>query len=77
MFFEITLLQVFYVQIAKGKKSKNAKDNNSKKCINFFLNFHQVIYSLSSISRPSLKILAVIIFEISSFSMSKFAKGNN
>ena len=30
-----------------------------------FLNFHQLIYSLSSISRPSLKLLAVIVFEIS------------
>ena len=32
---------------------------------NFFLNFHQLIYLSSSISRPSLKFLAVIIFEIS------------
>ena len=30
-----------------------------------FLNFHQVIYSLSSISWPSLKLLAVVVFEIS------------
>ena len=31
----------------------------------FFNIFHQVIYSLSSISWPSLKLLAVIVFEIS------------
>ena len=35
-----------------------AKGNNWKKT---FLNFHQVIYSLSSISCPSLKLQAVII----------------
>ena len=32
---------------------------------NFFLNFHQLIFSSSYISRPSLKFLAVIVFEIS------------
>ena len=32
-----------------------------------FFNFHQVIYSLSSISCPSLKLLAVMVFKISSF----------
>ena len=36
-----------------------------KKYNNFFLNFHQLIYSLSSISRPSLKLPSVIVFEIS------------
>ena len=36
-----------------------------KKKITFFLNFHPWIYSSSSISRPSLKFLGVIVFEIS------------
>ena len=36
-----------------------------KKYNYFVLNFHQLIYSSSSISRPSLKFLAVIGFEIS------------
>ena len=36
-----------------------------KKINNFFFNFHQLIYSSSSISWPSLKLLAVIVFEIS------------
>ena len=30
-----------------------------------FLDFHQVFYLLSSISWPSLKLLAVVVFEIS------------
>ena len=33
----------------------------------FFLNFHQVIYSLPSISYPTLKLLAVTVFKRSSF----------
>ena len=37
-----------------------------KNIITFFLNFHQLIYSSFSISLPSLKLLAVIVFEISS-----------
>ena len=36
-----------------------------KNNITFFLNFNQLIYSSSSISRPRLKLLAVIVFEIS------------
>ena len=48
---------------------KFAKGNNLKRIkITFFLNFHKVIYSLSSMSCQSLKLLAVIVFEISSFS---------
>ena len=46
---------------------KNAKDNSSIKQNNFFLNVHQVIHSLFSIRCPSLKLLAVIDFEIPSF----------
>ena len=34
---------------------------------NHFLDFYQVILSLSSISRASLKLPAVMVFEISSF----------
>ena len=36
-----------------------------KKYNSFILNFHQLIYSSSSISKPSLKFLAIIVFEIS------------
>ena len=36
-----------------------------KKYDNFFSNFHQLISLSSSISWPSLKLLAVIVFEIS------------
>ena len=36
-----------------------------KKYNNFFLNFHQLMYSSSSISWQRLKLLAVIVFEIS------------
>ena len=43
--------------------TKFAKGNNSKEI--FFLYFYQVIYSLLSISRLSLKLLAIIVFEIS------------
>ena len=49
---------------AKGINSKNAKAI-TKKSIYFFINFHQVIYSLPSISCPTLELLAA--FEISSF----------
>ena len=44
----------------------------TKKKIFFFLNFHQIIYSLSTITWLSLKLIAVTVFE-----MSKFAEGNN
>ena len=33
-----------------------------KKYKSFILNFHQLIYSSSSISKPSLKFLAIIVF---------------
>ena len=46
------------VQICKGRLFEN-------NIITFFLDFHQLIYSSSSISWPSLKLLAVIVFEIS------------
>ena len=50
-----------------------------KNKITFFLNFHQLIYSSSSISWPSLKLLAVIIsrYHDYKFSKSKSAKGDN
>ena len=41
-----------------------------------FINFHQVIYALPSISCLILELLAVMVFEISYF-LSKFAKDNN
>ena len=46
---------------------KNAKAKTKKKEIHFFLNFHQVIYSLTSISCSTLVLLAGRVFEISSF----------
>ena len=49
----------------KSIKSKKYKGDNLIK--RFFLNFHQVIYSLPSISCPVLELLAVAVFEISSF----------
>ena len=45
---------------------KNAKVI-TKKYVYIFLNFHQVIYSLPSISCPTLELLALMDFEISSF----------
>ena len=62
-------------KFAMGINSKNAKTITKKKR-NIFLNFHQVIHSLPSISYPTLELLAGTVFEISSF-LSKFAKGNN
>ena len=56
-------------KFARGNYSKNVKSNNSKNKINkitIFGKFHQVIYLLSSISCLSLKLLAVIVFVISS-----------
>ena len=52
--------------------SKFTKNNYSKKMEKailrkIFLNINQVICSFSSISFPSLKLLNVIVFEISSF----------
>ena len=56
--FEISWWQVFNDQnLQRAIPWKNK--------ITFFFNFHQVIYSLSSISWLSLKLLAVIVFEIS------------
>ena len=50
----------------KFSMSKFAKGNNSKKIKWFlFLIFHQIIYSLFTISWPSLKLLAVIVYEVS------------
>ena len=59
--------------------SKFAKGISLKKCKKkyTFLNFHQLIYLLPSISCPDLELLAVTVFEISSFLCQKFAKGNN
>ena len=60
---------------AKGNNSENAKGNNRKNKITFFLNLHQVIYSLSSISYSSLfkAPSCKSIWDIK-FSMFKFAK---
>ena len=56
------------ILITSFQCQKFANGNNSKNQTNFFfLNFHQNIYSLSSITCPSLKLIAVIVFEISNF----------
>ena len=57
-------------KFAKVINLKNAKAI-TKKEKNIFINFHQLIYLLHSISCQDLEPLAV------KFSMSKFAKGNN
>ena len=62
-----------YPNLQRALTKKKAKTITKKK--DFFLNFHQVIHSLPSISCPTLELLAVTVFEISSF-LSKFAKGN-
>ena len=49
------------------KQVSNDEGNNCFELYIFFLNFHQVIYSLPTISCPSLKLLAVMVFEVSSF----------
>ena len=56
-------------KFAKGNNSKNAKGNNLEKIIYkiVFKNFQQVVYSFSAFRCLSLKLLAVIVFEISSF----------
>ena len=59
---------------SKGNSSKYPKGNKSKK---MFLNFHHVIFSLSSISCLSLNLLAVMFFLDIKFYMSKFANNNN
>ena len=46
-------------------QSLNLQREIIRKNKKLFLNFHQLIYSSSSISWPSLKLLAVIVFEIS------------
>ena len=53
-------------KLAKRINSKNAKAIIKKKEL-YFIDFHQVIYSLPSISCPTLELLAVTVFEISSF----------
>ena len=61
-------------KFAKGINLKNAKAITKKEI--YFKQF-SLIYSLPSISCPDLKLLAVTVFEISSFLCQKFAKGNN
>ena len=48
-------------KFAKGINSKNAKAMTKKKTV-YFIDFHQVIYSLPSISCPTLELLAVTVF---------------
>ena len=62
-------------KFAKGINLKNAKAITKKEM--YFINFHQVIYSLPSISCPDLELLAVTVIEVSSFLCQKFEKGNN
>ena len=59
----------------KFAKGISAKKKCKGRYFLVLLIFHQVIYSLPSISCLRLKLLAVTVLEIK-FSMSKFAKGN-
>ena len=56
-------------KFAKGINLKNAKARTKKKYT--FINFHQLIYSLPSISCPDLELLAVTVFDISDFKICK------
>ena len=53
-------------KFVKGINSKNAKAITKERNIYIF-NFHQVIYSIPSISCPTLELLAVTVFDESSF----------
>ena len=63
-------------KFAEGINLKNAKAI-TKKEIYFLSIFTSFSYSLPSMSCPDLELLAVTVFEISSFLCQKFAKGNN
>ena len=68
MVFEIYLCFKFSMcKRARAITHKMQRAITPKNNITFSQNFHQLIYSLLSISCPSLKLLAVIDFEISSF----------
>ena len=60
--FEATCCNSFWDILTTSFQCQNLPRVITRK--NFFFYFHQVIYSLSSISWPSLKLLAVIVFEI-------------
>ena len=63
-------------KFAKGITHKNAKTKTKKRKY-FFFSFHQVsTHYPFFISCLTVELLAVTVFEISSF-LSKFAKGNN
>ena len=49
-------------KFAKGIYLKKAKAITTRQIEIYFINFHQLIYSLPSISCPDLKLLAVTVF---------------
>ena len=53
------------IMITNFQSSNLQREIIRKKLNNFSLNFHQLIYSSTSMSLPSLKLLDVILFEIS------------
>ena len=57
-------LQVFYHNYKFSKSKCETGDNKKIECFFIIIIIHQLIYSLSSISWPSLKLLAVILFKI-------------
>ena len=71
--FHDIFIEVFDVQICKGHLLKKMQRRNLKKKY-IFIYFHQLIYSLPSISCPDLELLAVTIFEISCFLCPKLQR---
>ena len=61
--FKISLLEVFDVQICiRALTNKKCKGDNLIKKKYIFINYHKVIYSIPSISCPTLELLAVTDF---------------
>ena len=64
MEFQNLILNFEQTQMSKFAKGNNSKKQRAITCkneITFFISFHQFIYSLSSISCPSLKLRTVIV----------------
>ena len=74
-FRDLFLFLIFLcASLQRAITRKNPKGNYSKKIIFFSLNFHKVIYSLSSISCPRLKLLTVIVVEKPNFLCANFQR---
>ena len=72
-FQDIFIGRFWCPNLQRALTQKMQSDNFKKKEI-YFIDFHHVVYLLSSLSWLSLKLLAVTIFEISSFYV-KIGKG--